>query len=65
MLQFSTQKSYVLMSDNKKVTDLNLAIMDILDMADYTLKYAQQSIFQNGQLFCKGGQMCEIIQIEE
>ena len=61
MLQFSTQKSYVLMSDIKKVTDL----MGILDMADYTLKYAQQSIFQNGQLFCKGGQMCEIIQTEE
>ena len=46
------------------MTDLNLAVMGILDMADLTLKYAQQSIFQNGPLFCKGWQMCEMIQIE-
>ena len=39
--------------------------MGILDMADHTLKYAQESIFQNGPLFYKGRQMCEIIHIEE
>ena len=47
------------------MTDKNLAVMGILDMAGNTLKYAQQSIFQNGPLFCKSGQIWEMIQIEE
>ena len=47
------------------MADLNVAVMGNLDRADYTLKHAQQSIFLNGPLFCKDGQMCEISQIEK
>ena len=47
------------------MADLNVVDMGILDRADYTLKHAQHGIFLNGSLSCKGGQMCEISQIEE
>ena len=47
------------------MADLNVAVMGILDRADHTLNNAQHGIFLNGSLFCKGGQMCEINQIEE
>ena len=47
------------------MTDRNLTVMGILDMADHTPKYAQQNIFQNGPLFYNSGEMCEVIQIGE